>query len=148
MNEAMDLSRRVAACLVLVAGVMCGPTLLAQAVGADTLRAASGTGNEWGSAMIWAYFSSAALEWMKRSPRVTLFAEQASFAAQRAMGIVIAVAASVGVGYTYDAHAGVLTITGLTAAGIGAVVVDALRQFVMQELIYRTAVKHHGAPRA
>lgn len=140
-----DLARRVLAVLVLVAGVMAGPVLCAQAgVAVTGVPVQPSAANEWGGAFIWAFLSSSALEWLKRNERFTLFAETATFYAQRVLGIVLATAAAVGVHYTYDAQSGVLTITGLTAAGIWTIGVESLRQWCLQEVVYRTAIKNYG----
>lgn len=141
----MDLARRITTFLVLMLAVLLGPELLAQAT--DTVREATGaatstganSANEWGGSIVWAFFSTSALEWIKRKPWLNLISEQTATGVQRVMGIVLATATAVGVHWTYDATAGRLIVEGLSLALIG----EAVRQFVFNELTYRLAVKNY-----
>jgi hypothetical protein len=140
-----DLLRRVSAFLVFMAAVLFGPVVFAQAAENAGAPIAQGTSSEWGGALMWAFFSSSVLEWLKRSPKLTLFAESTAFWAQRITGVVVAAAAAMGVHYTFDPQAGVLTITGLSVAAIWTAAVETARQFCVQELLYRVAVKDYHA---
>ena len=129
--------------LVLIVGVMVGPTLLAQAASVVTTSGVTSPGtptaNEWGGSIVWAFFSTSALEWIKRNPYLTLISERTATGVQRVMGIVLAMATALGVHWTYDASAGRLIVDGLTVAMVS----EAIRQFVLNELTYRVAVKNY-----
>lgn len=126
----------------LLTVVLCGPVLLAQAAAEAGVSPPDADGaNEWGGALVWAFFSSSALEWLKRNQYITLITERTAWIAQRGLGILLAVAAAVGVHYSFDPVAGRLVIDGLTWAGVWTVGTETIRQWVLQELTYRTAVK-------
>lgn len=61
----------------------------------------------------------------------------------RWIAIIVALASSVGVGFSY--HAGTLTITGLTLTSILTYAWHWLEQFVVQEASYQLVVKTPGA---
>lgn len=143
----LDLARRVFAFCVLIVIVLYGPVLYAQVAEAVTTapQVPDASANEWGGTLIWAFFSSTAFEWLKQNAKFTLVTERTTFWAQRAMGVVLAVAAALGVHYTYDPTAGVLMISGLTAAGLWTAATESVRAFVTQEVMYRVAVKKRSA---
>lgn len=120
-----------------------GPVLYAQVADAIGVPAppAPADANEWGGALVWAFFSSSALEWLKRNRQISLITEQTAFFAQRVIGILLALAAAVGVHWSFDADAGRLVVEGLQWTSIWALGTGAIRQWVLQELTYRTAVK-------
>ena len=137
----MDLARRIVAFLLLIGAVVVGPELLAQATSAVTVPTldAIPTANEWGGSIVWAFFSTSGLEWIKRKPWLALISDRTATGVQRLVGILLAFATAIGVHWTYDPTAGRLVIEGLTLAMIG----EATRQFVLNELTYRLAVKHY-----
>lgn len=142
-------SWNVFALLVLAAVVLCGPALLAQT--SEAVKSVAGvppTGptdsSEGMSAVVWAFMSASLLEWMKRNRTITIISDRSSRLAQRGLGILIAIGASAGVHASFEPTAGVLTITGLMWSSIGNASFDALRQWVAQEVLYRTAVKNYG----
>lgn len=141
-----DVLRRVTWFVALIVGCMVGPVLMAQALPGGAAPFSAGgepTVNEWGGSLIWAFFSSSALEWLKRHPSLTLISERTAFGVQRVMGILLATATAIGVHWTYDSTAGVLTITGLLLPSMWQMGSEAIRQFVLQELTYRVGIKHY-----
>lgn len=131
--------------LLFVLVLVFGPSLLAQATGAVTPPdVPPATTNEWGGALVWSFFASTGMEWLKRHPSLSLISESTARGMQRLMGVLLAAAAALGVHYTYDATAGRLIIDGLTIAGLWTVATETVRSFVLQELVYRTAVKNYG----
>lgn len=127
---------------VFVLLLMSGPVLLAQAAEVATgAPVPPATTNEWGGSLVWAFFSSSGLEWLKRHEKISLISQETGYWVQRILGVVVAAAAALGVHYTYDPTAGALTITGLTAVGVWTMVSETLRTWVMQEITYRVAVK-------
>lgn len=126
---------------VLFVVAACGPVLYAQAAVANGTPVETGTANEWGGSLVWAFFSSSALEWLKRNKTITLFTEKTAFYAQRVVGVVLAAAAAVGVHWTYDPAAGTLVVGGLSLAMILPALTETVRQWVLQEITYRTTIK-------
>lgn len=126
---------------VLLVVAACGPVLYAQAAVANGTPVEAGTANEWGGSLVWAFFSSSLLEWLKRNQKITLFTEQTAFYAQRIVGVLLAAAAAIGVHWTYDPAAGTLVVGGLSLTMILPALTETIRQWVLQELTYRTAVK-------
>lgn len=128
---------------VLFIVAACGPVLYAQAAVANGTPVEAGTANEWGGSLVWAFFTSSALEWMKRNKWITIFTEQTAFYAQRVVGVLLAAAAAVGVHWTYDPAAGTLMIGGLQWAMIQPAITETIRQWVLQEMTYRTTIKSY-----
>lgn len=60
--------------------------------------------------------------------------------ANRIVGVIVAFGASIGVVATFDHTAGVLTITGLTLAGLGHGLARFVQQWVFQQVAYKTVV--------
>jgi hypothetical protein len=138
-----DLLRRIAALLVLMIAVLCGPTLLAQvseAAGAAVPTAAEAPGT-W--SLVWAFFSASALEWLKRKPALTLITETSAFWAQRVLGILLAIAATLGIQWTFDSAAGTLVVTGLTIGSVTALALETVKTWVYQEITYRVAIRNY-----
>jgi hypothetical protein len=96
--------------------------------------------------LVWAFFSSASLEWIKRNKHLTLFTTETTRVAQRVIGVVLSIFAAAGVHASFNSELGVLTVTGLVWATAWGALSDTLRQWVLQELVYRTAVKPYGMP--
>lgn len=59
----------------------------------------------------------------------------------RFVAIAVAVCASIGIAFTYDATAGTLLITGLTWESVQAVGWTSVKQWVLQQLVYKGVVK-------
>jgi hypothetical protein len=55
-------------------------------------------------------------------------------------GVVVAFGASIGVVATFDHTAGVLTVTGLTLAGLGHGLARFVQQWVFQQIGYKTLI--------
>ena len=86
-----------------------------------------------------AVISTLVLQWLKKSrwfPWLTVESQKLN----RIAGVVIAFAASIGVVATFDHTAGVLTITGLTLAGLGHGIARFIQQWSYQQAAYRTVV--------
>jgi hypothetical protein len=80
-----------------------------------------------------------ALQLAKKSPLVPwLNTETAKL--NRMVAVAASLFSSVGIHFTYSVTQGVLTITGLTLAGVGAFFWHWLTSFVSQQLIFQTAV--------
>lgn len=139
------MTRRIGVLFGLLLVVGFGPVLFAQVSSGVVPVDAAPSANEWGGTLIWAFFSSTALEWIKRNPKWSVISSSTHFWVQRGIGVLLALAAALGVHYTYDPSAGVLTVTGLTTAGIWTMGVETTRQYVIQEMTYRTAIKGYGA---
>ncbi len=139
--------RRCSPFLVLLAVALCGPTLYAQAAaaaGAPPVPAEAA--NEWGGALVWAFFSSSMLEWIKRHPTLSLISERTAWGMQRLAGVILSLAAAMGVHTAFDSTAGTFLVTGLAIPSMWTIGTESARQWVLQELTYRTAVKPYGKP--
>lgn len=144
----MHLTRRVLVFAAFALALVFGPHLFAQAteivvpaMPTTPPQVPPATSNEWGGSIVWAFFASAGLEWLKKHPAVSLISQSTAFYIQRLVSIAVAAAAALGVHYTYDPAAGALTITGLTAAGLWTMTSETVRSWVTQEVMYRVAVK-------
>lgn len=136
--------RTVLALALMFTGALVGPSILfAQGVTAEQLGAAEidSSANEWGGALVWAFFSSSALEYLKRKKWFNPLSEKTAWGIQRGVGLVLAIAAALGVHWAFDPSAGRLVIDGLVPASLWTMGTEATRQWVLQELTYRTAVK-------
>jgi hypothetical protein len=119
------------------------PILFAQAADAAGVPVPADSANEWGGALVWAFFSSSTLEWLKRNKTLTILTEQTAWFAQRLIGVALAVAAAVGVHWSFDPVAGELVVGGLIWSSVWTLGTEAIRQWVLQELTYRTAVRSY-----
>jgi hypothetical protein len=141
--------RKVMWLIVLFAVVFVGPTMLAQVVSQEArdvadAATADGPTAEWGSSVVWAFLASSLLEWMKRNQRIVFISDRMAWGAQRLMGVVLAVATAAGVHASFDAQAGVLTLTGLLWPSVWDGIAESVRQWVNQEVLYRVAIKDYG----
>jgi hypothetical protein len=59
----------------------------------------------------------------------------------RALSMILAGVAAVGINWTYDATAGTLVISGLTWAAVGAMAWEWLKQFVAQQVLWDGVVQ-------
>lgn len=122
--------------------LLVGPTLYAQAGVAAGVPVPEPNGaNEWGGALVWAFFSSSALEWLKRKAWFSPLSERTAWGVQRVIGVILATAAAMGVHWAFDPAAGRLVIDGLIPASMWTIGTESVRQWTLQELAYRTAVK-------
>jgi hypothetical protein len=78
----------------------------------------------------------AALQWVKSSKWFP-WIQAGQTKLLRALSALVAAAAAVGIGYTWNAHDHSLTITGLTLSGIAIAFWAWLKQFAVQEFMYR-----------
>lgn len=142
-------NRNVFWILILLFVSLAGPTLAAQGMQELSGAAVTPPGHrsqaEWQSGVVWAFLSSSFLEWLKRNRRITFISDRLAWGAQRLLGVVLAFGTAAGIQMSFDATAGVLTVTGLIWPSIFAALQDSLRQFVMQEVTYRVAVKNYRA---
>ena len=134
--------------LALLAVCLSGPILYAQASAAVTGGAVTVAGretSEWGSSVVWAFLSTSLLEHLKRKEWFPLLNEWTTWRVQRVLGVLIAGATALGihVSFQWDASTGhaLVDITGLMFTSIFAAAGEWLRQFVFNEVIYRTAIK-------
>lgn len=87
-----------------------------------------------------AYITAEIIQWAKCHPKVAMLQIDAK-RLNRWMSALIAIVVSLGIHATFDRTTGVLTITGLFAGSIFDHIGEALRQWVFQQLIYRTAIQ-------
>ena len=78
----------------------------------------------------------AALQWLKSSSWFP-WIQAGQTKLLRALSALAAAATAVGIGYTWNANDHSLTITGLTITGIGIAFWAWLKQFAVQEFMYR-----------
>jgi hypothetical protein len=86
-----------------------------------------------------AVITTYALQWLKTRkwfPWITTETQRLN----RILGFVVAFAASIGVVATFDHTAGVLTITGLTLAGLGHGLARFIQQWCMQQVAYKNLI--------
>ena len=83
-----------------------------------------------------AYYVAATIEWLKHASWFPVLQPHMK-RAQRWISIVVAIAAALGINYSFDAAAGTLLITGLTLSTIG----HGLIQFAMQEIAYTKLIQ-------
>jgi hypothetical protein len=97
-------------------------------------------GNElvWSAVLAW--FSSKAMEWAKNSKIVPWLTAE-SDTLNKWVARVVALVAAVGVHFTFDSTAGVLTITGLTLVGLRDSGLEYARQLMLQSIAYQKFIK-------
>jgi hypothetical protein len=153
----MKRTRLASTCwfVLLALIVLAGPTLAAQASDAVRTVVAGGTSapapngtNEWGSSVVWAFLSSTFLEWIKRNRSISILSERSAWIAQRLIGIALAFGAAAGIHASFDGAAGVLTVSGLLWPDVASALGETVRQWVFQEISYRTAVKPYHSDRS
>lgn len=91
------------------------------------------------------------LEWLKKQSWFTWLTEESTKRVKKAFALVFAVLSVAGIGYVYNLEAGTLTITGLTLTGILTALLEVVKQYIMQKLVYKVALsngKTNGAPMA
>lgn len=97
-------------------------------------------GNEFILSGVIAWWTARIIEKAKQSnlvPWLTVNSERVN----GWVAIVTAGIAAVGVHATFDQTAGVLTITGLTAAGLWNAAMEYARQYMLQQIAYKKLVK-------
>lgn len=141
-TPALELSVLLAGAFLLPA--LLTPTLvaLAQAAGATPPTVTNETG-EWGASVVYAWLASSGLEFLKRKPWFGVMSTKTTWGMQRAIGIALASATALGIHWNFDATAGTLMITGLYWEAIKQNAFEWLRQFVFQEIVYRTTIKNY-----
>lgn len=138
--------RSLVCLFAVLLAVLCGPVLLAQvgdlASDAGVIDSATPVPSSLLTVtVVWAFVSSSVLEWLKRKSWFTLISERTAWGAQRVIGILVAIAGAIGVSWSFDGAAGVLTVTGLQIASMTTLAGEALRQWVVQEVLYRTSIR-------
>lgn len=88
--------------------------------------------------------SVAIIQWLKNTKYVP-FVSQHTAGINRILGWGSAFLSSIGIHYTYDAHLGSLTITGLTLIAIFHAGLDASKSYAFNWLIYNGMVKGRAA---
>lgn len=117
-----------------------GPIVFAQGAALAGTPLEPGQANESVMSFVWAYAGAAVLQWWKRNPRLVGMTDDATKWAKRRIAIVTAVLAAIGVHASFDAAAGILTVTGLAFPSLWTAVGDAIRQFTFQQFIYKSAI--------
>jgi hypothetical protein len=81
-----------------------------------------------------------ALEFLKAAPWFP-FVQPHARRLNRIMAVLVAIATSIGVSWSFNQEAGTLTITGLRLTEILPLAAQAVANFVTQEVVYRTAIR-------
>lgn len=139
----VSMFRTVLACIFFALLMLGGPILFAQGAELAGTPFTPGQANESVMSFVWAYAGAALLQWWKNNPRLALMTEDATKWARRRIAIVTSVLAAIGVHASFDAGAGVLTVSGLLLPGIWTALGDAIRQFTFQQFIYRAAIERN-----
>jgi hypothetical protein len=142
VHQAFDLTTWFAICLAVPLLFRPVLVLLAQAAGAppEATPAVTET-QEWGASVVYAWLISSGLEFLKRQKWFTPVSETTAWVFQRMLGLATAAATALGIHWSFDATQGVLTISGLLFGTISSAAFETLRQFVFQEVLYRTSIK-------
>lgn len=141
VHYALDLTTWLVICFTLPFLFQPLLVLLAQATGQPPPTPAVNETNEWGASVVYAWLISSGLEFLKRQRWFTPVSEKTAWVTQRLLGIVTAAATALGIHWSFDVTTGVLTISGLLFGSITAAGFETLRQFVFQEILYRTSIK-------
>ncbi len=88
--------------------------------------------------------SVAIIQWLKNTKWVP-FMDQHTAGINRLVGWGTAFISATGIHYTYDAHVGTLTLTGISAMAIMHAVLDATKSYSFNWLIYNGMVKGRAA---
>lgn len=88
--------------------------------------------------LVAAYLIVAAIQWAKKQQWIPLV-DFDTARANRVVAAVMAVVTSLGVHATYNGADGSLIVTGLSLSSMASFSGEALRQFIMQQLIYKGA---------
>lgn len=88
--------------------------------------------------VVMAYVIVALIQWAKKQQWIPLV-DFDTARANRAIAALMAVVTSLGVHATYNGADGSLIVTGLSLGSIASFSGEALRQFIMQQLIYKGA---------
>lgn len=80
-----------------------------------------------------------AIEWAKRTPLLS-WVHADTKALNRALSGLLAVVAAVGIGWSYDSATGTLVVNGLTWGAIVATGWEAVKQFVLQQILFDTTI--------
>jgi hypothetical protein len=99
---------------------------------------------ELGTSALVAYVVSAGLERLKASSWFPFMTAQTA-GLNRIVSIIVAAGSVAGINVVYAA--GTLTVTGLTLTGIVGALVEIGRQWVIQQIIYRTAIERKAGRR-
>lgn len=118
------------------------PHLVAQALTPD-VPVADPLGESWAIPM-WAYLGVKALELLKRSAWFPMLGVDTEKWLQNLWGAGVALAATLGIHYTYDGATGTLTIVGLT----GTALWEFVRQFGLQQVLYTVLYRGPDKPAA
>lgn len=141
-----DQIRLIVFAFVVAVLMLTGPVLFAQAAAVAGSPLEPGQANESVVSFVWAYAGAALLEWWKRSKFGGMKTSAEPYI-KRGIAVATAVLSAIGVHSSFDAAAGVLTISGLTMPGIWVAIGDSVRQFAFQQFIYRAAIEDKAVTR-
>jgi hypothetical protein len=87
-----------------------------------------------------AYASAAMMQWLKHKPWFPFLVEGNDHL-NRAFAVVVAIGASVGIHFTFDAEAGSLMITGLILTNVLHAGWASIQQYAFQQFMFRSVIK-------
>lgn len=96
--------------------------------------------NELTGSAVAAYLCAEILQWVKHHPKIALL-QLNEKRLNRYVSILVAGITSIGVNVGFDANAGTLTVSGLLAGSIVSHIGEWVRQWVFQQVMYRTAIQ-------
>lgn len=117
--------------------------VLAQQIAPDA--GSQATAHQLTSQFVLASVVSWIIQWVKDHPGLE-WMDQYTPRLNRAVSILLAAVAVLGLQWTYDAVTGTLIVTGLTVTSITTAGWEWFKQFVLQETVYRAAFKPARAP--
>jgi len=103
------------------------------------------TGNALVFSAVIAYMGSSAIEWLKQQKWFPWMTAD-STVLNRWVGRLVAAVSVVGIHMTFDPNAGTLLVSGLSLAGIGGALVEFVKQYLLQQIAYRSVVKPVASP--
>lgn len=139
------MKTRILVTLVFLMVLAAGPVLVAQVVteatGVDVPKT---NATEMQGTMVLGFVSTLLYERLKKWDKFGLITEHTDKSIRVLFGAFMAAATALGVHVTFDATAGTLMVTGLTAAAMGTALWETGQQWAINEMIYRTAIQRRG----
>lgn len=90
------------------------------------------------------YAAAALIEWLKHRSWFP-FASVDNARLNRALAMITSFVTAIGLHFTFDSQAGVLTITGLTLVNVAHTVWAWVQQYALQQAAYKGLIKNGGS---